>query len=274
MEMTKEIAQKVLDTVDAGLTKGLGKAVPGQMCVEAAVCFAMGLSHSDKPVCVGDAVRSYKICLNDSNWSSKKSRAKGMRRVAVAQLGSDQIDQLAFSKEVTLQVTRQILPIALRAAAKLSPSHTEKLEASAIACEALIDFSQVIAAANTASDAAYAAANTAANAAYAASDAAYAASDAAANAAAYAAAYTAAYTASDAAYTAANAAAYAAANAASDAAYTAAYAAANAAYTAANAAADAKDDILTLAAEIGVQALIKQSCKGCEWLILTDGEES
>ena len=41
-QITREIAQKVLNTVDAGLTKGIGESIPGQMCVEAAVCFALG----------------------------------------------------------------------------------------------------------------------------------------------------------------------------------------------------------------------------------------
>lgn len=52
MEITREIASKVLEVVDAGLVKGLGQPLPGQMCVEAAVCFAMGLPHSDEPTCV------------------------------------------------------------------------------------------------------------------------------------------------------------------------------------------------------------------------------
>lgn len=51
MEITREIAVKVLETVDAGLVKGMGSPIPGSMCVEAAVCFAMGLPHSDEPGC-------------------------------------------------------------------------------------------------------------------------------------------------------------------------------------------------------------------------------
>ena len=58
------------------------------MCVEAAVCYAYDLPHSDKPPCVGNAVREFKIRLNDCNWSSSKARARGMRRIAIAQLGS------------------------------------------------------------------------------------------------------------------------------------------------------------------------------------------
>ena len=41
MELSREVALKVLQTVDAGLVRGVGKPVPGQMCVEAAVCFAL-----------------------------------------------------------------------------------------------------------------------------------------------------------------------------------------------------------------------------------------
>ena len=86
VEITEAIAAKVLVVVDAGLVNGKGKPVPGQMCVEAAVCFAMGLPHSDEPPCVAPALRALKIRLNDSNWSSDQARAKGLRRLALAQL--------------------------------------------------------------------------------------------------------------------------------------------------------------------------------------------
>jgi len=42
-EITREVAQKVLSAVDAGLVKGQGIQEPGKMCVEAAVCYALGL---------------------------------------------------------------------------------------------------------------------------------------------------------------------------------------------------------------------------------------
>lgn len=88
MEIDRKLAQKVLETVDAGLCSGLGKPEPGFMCVEAAVCYAMGLPHGDDPSCVAPALRKFKIGLNGAAWSSKSSRAKGMRRLALAQLGS------------------------------------------------------------------------------------------------------------------------------------------------------------------------------------------
>ena len=110
----EQLCSKVIKMVDKGLTRGQGSPVPGQMCVEAAVCYAMGLPHSDSPPCVGPAVRSFKIKLNDSQiWPSDQARASGMRKLAIAQLGSDQIDQKEFSKYVVLETIKRILPLVL-----------------------------------------------------------------------------------------------------------------------------------------------------------------
>ena len=263
MEMTEQIARKVLETVDAGLCQGKGVQKPGQMCVEAAVCYAMGLPHSDEPPCVGRAVRAFKIRLNDAPWSDNTARAKGMRRVAIAQLGSDTIDQKAFANEVALQTIHQILPIALRAAGSLIPAHTEALEGAAVVCEAAADIAAALTAARAAMSLtqkvrAYTTATTAAYAAYTTTTT---------TAAAYAA------YAADAAYATdtTTAAAYAA-----DAAYTAdaAYATDAAAYAAYAAYAAKRNSILSKAAEIGVQALIKLGAQGVQWLWLCDGEEA
>src|SRR5690242_4423850 len=104
VELNEAVAAKVLKAVDAGLSQGLGEQKPGQMCVEAAVCYALGLPHGDNPPCVGSAVRAVKIRINDSNWSSKAARAKGMRRVAIAQLGSDKLDQTEFLKRFSKEI--------------------------------------------------------------------------------------------------------------------------------------------------------------------------
>src|ERR1700688_4407880 len=90
-KITKTIAKKVLAMVDAGLCSGVGAPIPGKMCIEAAVCFAMGEPHGDEPSCVSKALRAFKIRLNDSRWSSNEKRAKGMRRLALIQLGSSEI---------------------------------------------------------------------------------------------------------------------------------------------------------------------------------------
>jgi membrane protein involved in colicin uptake len=249
-----EVARKVLDVVDAGLVKGVGNPEPGQMCVEAAVCFALGLPHGDDPQCVSRALRSLKIKLNDAEWSSNEARAKGLRRLAVAQLGSrDALDDIEFAKRVAELAIRKSVPQALRAAASIQKNaeHREKLLSAANRCE--------VEGTKAAADAANAAANADA-AAYAADAAAYAA-DAAAEAA-YAA---------YAAYAAANADDAANADAA---AANAAYAAANAAYAAANAAyaayAAARDKSLADFAEDVVQILISMKAPGCEFLALTE----
>lgn len=268
MELNAEIAKKVLSVVDAGLVQGMGKQIPGKMCVEAAVCFALGLPHGDNPPCVGSSVRAYKIRLNDADWSSDEARSKGMRRVAIAQLGSDEVDQRAFREEIVLLITRQILPIAMRAAGSISPEYKEALEAAAVVCEIAADPVAGRAAVRTAREvtmkcrpAVYAAyvATAAKPAAYAAYAAAAYAADAADAAGAYA------VDAVD-AYAAAAATAYAAADAAAAAAYAAdAYADAVAdAYVA------ARDRVFCQTAEIAVEALIKLGSKGCEWLYLCD----
>ena len=138
MEITREIAIKVRDTVDAGLVKGIGVQVPGQMCVEAAVCYAMGLPHSDEPPCVSPAIRQLKIQLNDSAWSSDKVRGAGMRRLALAQLGSaGVVDDVDFVRRVVEMTIRHFIPIALHAAASIHPiaEHKTALEKASVQCE-------------------------------------------------------------------------------------------------------------------------------------------
>ena len=253
-EITKELAKRVLDTVDAGLVSGMGVPIPGQMCVEAAVCFAMGLPHSDEPTCVSPALRQLKITLNDaSGWSSNESRAKGLRRLALAQLGSAGVlDEKVFAQEVALMTVRTVVADALDHAASVHPDehHRQALRCAAENCRSGRD----------AAYAAYAAAAIYADAADAAADA----------AGAYAA---------DAVYAAAAAARAYAADAAADAIYAdaaaaRAYAADAAAYAAAAADAAAArayaEKVLSDFAENVVQILIKMNAPGCAWLHLTE----
>ena len=74
IHLTEDVARKVLETVDVGLVSGVGNPVAGEMCVEAAVCFALGEPHGDRPTCVGEAVRAYKIRINDAGWSSDEAK--------------------------------------------------------------------------------------------------------------------------------------------------------------------------------------------------------
>ena len=181
INITQELVTKLLHTVDQGLVKGVGKPVPGQMCVEAAVCYALGMEHGDQPNCVDAALRQYKITLNDSIWSSNTARASGMRRLAVLQLGTSTgfntqyfVEQLAF-KTITILLAKYLA----------SKGYTELAEN----CAKATTLQEAKDAAADAARSAYFAAANAVYAAYYATNAAYYATNAAyaANAAAYAA---------------------------------------------------------------------------------------
>jgi hypothetical protein len=234
-KLTLRDARKVLSVVDCGLSKGIGNPTPGQMCIEAAVCYALGLPHGDDPKCVANAVKWYKIAINDSAWSSRAARARGMRRVAIAQLGSDQIDERRFVDIVARLTIQRILPVAFRAVARRADEqYKTKLREAAVRCEM-----------DAAADSARAAADAAVYADYAAADdSARAARAAAADAAAARAAYA----------TAAAAAAYAA----------------NATRLIASIRGVNADRVLTMAAEIAVEALQECGSQGCRWLWLCD----
>lgn len=127
IEITREVATKVLQVVDVGLVKGVGKPKPGEMCVEAAVCFAMGLPHGDEPACVAPALRALKISLNDRAWSSNAARASGLRRLALAQLGSaGALDEREFRRRVVDLALGSCVPNALRAAASVQKDEKHK----------------------------------------------------------------------------------------------------------------------------------------------------
>lgn len=115
--ITEAIARKVLQVVDAGLISGIGYPKPGQMCVEAAVNYSLGLPHDDKPPCVSPVLRVFKIVLNDSPWwPSPSARARGLRRLAVAQLGSagSDFDQKDFAKRLFAFAIQKMLPRMLK----------------------------------------------------------------------------------------------------------------------------------------------------------------
>ena len=254
-------ARRVLEVVDAGLCKGLGFPEPGEMCVEAAVSYALGLPHGDDPGCVNRAVRQFKIRLNDAMWSSNVARAKGLRALAVAQLGSkDAIDGREFARRLAEKIIRVLVPIALRAAAECVPSHAAVLGAAAGECERVGTRGSANAACKVANSAAAAAAAAyAADAADAAATAAYAAYAADADADADAYAYAADADADAAVVVAYAAAAYAADAAAADAAVVVAYA--------------GRDRILSLGAQLAFDVLRELNAPGVAlWDALNAGD--
>lgn len=137
MNISRAQVVKLLRTVDAGLTCGKGEPLPGKMCVEAAVCYALGLPHSDEPECVARDVRAVQIALNDRDWSSKKARARGLREAAVAQLGSaDVVNRTNFESVFRKKVLQLVVPRVLRRlASRIAPSRREAVRRVAAALE-------------------------------------------------------------------------------------------------------------------------------------------
>ena len=132
IEIRREHAEKVVELLGHGLVAGVGNPTPGQMCVEAAVCFALGLPHGDDPGCVSPSLRRLKIRLNDASWSSNQARAEGLKRLAVAQLGSlGVLDDAEFRRRVIGMTIRKTVPVGLRAAATRNPTRAAAYAASA-----------------------------------------------------------------------------------------------------------------------------------------------
>ena len=104
-----EVVPRLIEIIDQGLISGMGNPIPGQLCVEAAVCLALGVEHSDMPTCVHGWLVRGMICLNDQNWESVEVRANALRRLAILQLGTnprrfdtplfDLEDQVTFFRE-------------------------------------------------------------------------------------------------------------------------------------------------------------------------------
>ena len=109
-ELSSFDVEKYENILSRGLCSGVGNP-DGQMCIEAAICNVLGLPHSDDPKCVAHSVRSYKIALNDTGWSSDKSRAKGLAKLGLAQLGSlGTVDSSAFVERLAELHTQILIP--------------------------------------------------------------------------------------------------------------------------------------------------------------------
>lgn len=142
MKLARRHARKVLEVVDAGLSQGLGEPIPGQMCIEAAVCYALGLPHGDEPPCVAKAVREFKIILNDTNcWKTPEDRAAGLRRLAIAQLGSaGVVNNKTFNTRLRDLMAKLILGDAIREQVALGDvDNGESYLSIAKACDNLED---------------------------------------------------------------------------------------------------------------------------------------
>src|SRR5690606_48136 len=89
---------------------------PGELCIEAAVCLALGEPHGDRPSCVHSVDRAYAIAINDANWPSDAARAKALLPLGLAQLGTAGKDRRAWVEYVVVQTVKRVLPPVLRQA--------------------------------------------------------------------------------------------------------------------------------------------------------------
>jgi hypothetical protein len=125
--LNNQLVTSINDLVNQGVTDNVGYPVPGQMCIEALTCYALDLEHGDDPQCVDRALRRYKIVLNDADWSSNIARGKGMKRLAILQLGTNNnFNTQYFTEQLALRTINTIMPIVLR---------KEGLNDHALACE-------------------------------------------------------------------------------------------------------------------------------------------
>ncbi len=130
--ITLNQAKTILLVVDKGLSDGLGVPKPGQMCVEAAVCYALGLPHNDEPPCVDMQVGEHKIGVNDLRWSTKKERAKGLRKLSIAQLGTNKpgFDYNKFESYLVLNGAKYLYAVQLKHSLQYEYLTKEEYEAA------------------------------------------------------------------------------------------------------------------------------------------------
>jgi hypothetical protein len=115
-QITPETRQRLAEIINAGLVSGLGTPKPGGLCIEAAICLALGEPHSDRPSCVAEPDRKFAIVINDAQWSSSEARARALLPLALAQLGTAGTDRSAWIQALALGTVQRVLPTALRAA--------------------------------------------------------------------------------------------------------------------------------------------------------------
>jgi hypothetical protein len=169
------LRNRVTDIVSAGLVVGLGHPIPGEMCLEAAICLALGESHGDSPSCVALPDRNYAMALQDAYPGTIAERAALFLPLGLAQLGTSGSDRGPWLRRLVAGTIGQVLPFWLLRAAEKNDTHAPMLRAAAARCA----LEQSAASAYAAAASAYAAASSASSAYAAAADAADAAASSA-----------------------------------------------------------------------------------------------
>jgi hypothetical protein len=194
IENIEAVRSKLTEIVSAGLVKGLGTPEPGKLCLEAAVCLALGEAHGDKPSCVAAPDNAFAIRLQDAYPGTPEERARLFLPLGLAQLGTADTDRKPWLRLLIEGTIRKVLPMWLRNAAEKQRDETHRAALFAVAERCESDGTQ-----ESTRHARQVAASASAYSAYAAAASAYAAAASADAASAYAAAASAAaYAAADA----------------------------------------------------------------------------
>lgn len=134
-QITERDVREVLRIIDFGLCSQASTDNPtvGKMTVQQAVCLVFKEPHWARPSCVAALLHQFTDRLNDARWSSNASRARGLRRLAVAPLGTaDRLDQMLLAKELSRTMIVNLIPRVFRILAELfeAPYSTELLDAA------------------------------------------------------------------------------------------------------------------------------------------------
>lgn len=107
MEITQTHIKHLLSLLKRGLIHGAGRTV-NEFCVQQAVNRVLhddlnNPEWGDHPsiLCISELIRQFGIRLNDQDgWNSDHDRAEGLKRFAIAELGSAKIDSYVFFDEL------------------------------------------------------------------------------------------------------------------------------------------------------------------------------
>src|SRR3990167_1581353 len=119
MREMSSTTERLTEIVSHGLVAGVGQPRPGELCIEAAICLAIGEPHGDKPSCVHTTDRAYAIAINDAPWPTPQARAEALLPLGLAQLGTAGRDRSAWLAALVDGTARRVVPMWLRRAADI-----------------------------------------------------------------------------------------------------------------------------------------------------------
>lgn len=127
------------------INEGTGEQLPAWRCESYTFYYPL-LPHDDDTKCVGWAVRYLVFHINNREWSSDAARAEGLRKLVVAQLGSDKLDQFRFAHLVALKTVQRMCPLLFAQLAKLAETDEDReaMESAGRACSEVASLQEAV----------------------------------------------------------------------------------------------------------------------------------